>query len=145
MRNVWRQPEATWRVVEHRRVNWKWFLVLALVLLIALVEVYQRGEVAALAMKAERARGELRMASHDLEYAQAQLASASSRSGIAELASRSGIRPGDAAQIVWLPSEYLEQDGRRAGQDGSPELLAWAGRALQSLVPDATARGRHVD
>jgi hypothetical protein len=46
---------------------------------------------------------------------------------------------------VWLPSDYLEEDGAVAGQDGSPALLAAAGHALQSLVPEAKARSRHVN
>ena len=39
----------------------------------------------------------------------------------------------------------LEEDGAVASQDGSPALLAAAGHALQSLVPEAKARSRHVN
>jgi hypothetical protein len=46
---------------------------------------------------------------------------------------------------VWLPTDYLEEDGVVADPNGSPALLAAAGRALEELVPEAKARGRHVN
>src|SRR5262249_15086420 len=54
-------------------------------------------------------------------------------------------RPADAAKVVWLPSDSLEEDGVAASPEASPALLAAAGRALQSLVPEAKARSRHVN
>jgi hypothetical protein len=56
-----------------------------------------------------------------------------------------GLRPVDPRQIVTLPEDYLEPAATHApGASGSP-LLALAGRALDALVPDASARGRHVN
>ena len=74
-----------------------------------------------------------------------ELDRASSRSALLPVAMNTGLRPVDPAQIVSLPEDYLVPGDARMRETGSSTLLASAARALQSLVPDAAARGRHVN
>ena len=116
-----------------------------LLLAMLLLEVWQQSAVASLSVSAGRANESLQRASNDLEWTRAQLDQNTRRSEVGSLAFSAGVRPADAAQVVWLPADYLEEDGVVADPSGSPALLAAAGRALQSLVPEAKARGRHVN
>jgi len=107
--------------------------------------VWQQSAVASLSLRAGTVNDQLKRASNELEWTRAQLDRNATRAEVGSLAFSAGVRPGDAAQVVWLPADYLEEDGAVASHDGSPTLLAAAGRTLQSLVPEAMARGRHVN
>lgn len=145
MRTMGRRSAASWRLSDARALKPGWVLGALLLLAMLLLEVWQQSTVASLALRAGRAGDELKRASNDLEWLRAQLDRTGTRSEVGSLAVNAGVRPADAAQVVWLPSDYLEEDGVVADPAGSPALLAAAGRALQSLVPEAKARGRHVN
>ena len=145
MRNAWSRSLPSWRASDARRVRPELALGALALLAMLLLEVWQSSAVASLAVAAGRANDHLQRASNELEWTRAQLDRSSSRSEVGSLAEALGVRPAEATQVVWLPSEYLEGDGAPAGHDGSHTLLAVAGRALLSLVPEATARGRHVN
>ena len=144
MKRNGRQPHPSWRRADARGFQPSWILAGVLLLSLLLLEVWQQSAVASLSVSAGRATDALKRASNDLEWTRAQIDRGATRAEVGSLASRAGVRPGDAAQIVWLPEDYLEEDGAVADRNGSPALLASAGRALQSLVPEAKARGRRV-
>ncbi len=145
MRTVPRHSVPSWRVSDARALRPGWLLAALLLLSMLLLEVWQQSAVASLSVRAGQADELLKRASNELEWTRAQLDREATRAEVGSLAFSAGVRPGDAAQVVWLPSDYLEEDGAVASAEGSPALLAQAGRALQSLVPEATARGRHVN
>ena len=145
MRTTGRRSVPSWRLTDARALKPGWVLAALLLLTMLLLEVWQQSTVASLSLRAGRASDELKRASNDLDWMRAQLDRSGTRSEVGSLAVSAGVRPADAAQVVWLPSDYLEEDGVVADPDGSPALLASAGRALQSLVPEAKARGRHVN
>jgi hypothetical protein len=71
----------------------------------------------------------------------AELERRTTRAELVPVASRLGLAPLDAAQVVSLPSGYLVADETPvSGTQGT--LLAWAERAARTLVPEATARPR---
>ena len=77
-----------------------------------------------------------------LAFARAELERHTTRAETAPLASRLGLAPADAQQVVVLPSAYLAA-GTTTTRDGvSASALAWAERASRALVPEATARVR---
>lgn len=140
-----RHSVPSWRRSDVRGFQPGWILAGALLLGLLLLEVWQQSAVASLSVSAGRATDALKRASNDLEWARAQIDRGATRAEVGSIASSAGVRPGDAAQVVWLPEDYLEEDGVAADRNGSPALLASAGRALQSLVPEAKARGRRVN
>ncbi len=145
MKRNGRHPVSSWRRADGRGIQSDWVLAGVLLLTLLLLEVWQQSAVASLSVSAGRATEALTRANNDLEWTRAQIDRGASRAEVGSLASRAGVRPADAAQIVWLPEDYLEEDGAVADRNGSPALLASAGRALQSLVPEAKARGRRVN
>ena len=145
MRTTSRRSIPSWRLTDARALQPGWVLAALLLLTMLLLEVWQQSTVASLSLGAGRSTDELKRASNDLEWMRAQMDRSGTRSEVGTLAVSAGVRPADAAQVVWLPADYLEEDGVVADLDGSPALLAAAGRALQSLVPEAKARGRHVN
>ena len=145
MKQVWRHSVPSWRVSSARRIQPGWVLGAFLLLAMLLLEVWQQSAVASLSLRAGTANDQLKRASNELEWTRAQLDRNATRAEVGSLAFSAGVRPGDAAQVVWLPSDYLEEDGVVANRDDSPMLLAAASRTLQSLVPEAMARGRHVN
>jgi hypothetical protein len=145
MSKVKRHSVPSWRRPDARAFQPSWILAGALLLSMLLLEVWQQSAVASLSVSSGRATDALKRASNDLEWTRAQIDRGATRAEVGTLASRVGVRPADAAQIVWLPEDYLEEDGVAADRNGSPALLASAGRALQSLVPEAKARGRRVN
>jgi hypothetical protein len=144
-RSVPSSPAPSWRRSDVRALQPGWLVAALLLLAMLLLEVWQQSAVASLSVRAGRASDLLKRASNDLEWTRAQLDENTRRAEVGSLAFSVGVRPADAAQVVWLPADYLEEDGVVAEPAGSPALLAAAGRALQSLVPEAKARGRHVD
>lgn len=145
MKNPWRHSVPSWRAVEPRVAPFMRLWWLPVVGVILILEVWQHTQVASLSVQADKAGEARRHANNELEWMRTQLDRSATRAEVGELAAEVGVRPGDSGQIVWLPADYLEEDGGVAHHDGSPALLAQAGRALQSLVPDASARGRHLD
>ncbi len=145
MRRAGKRTAPSWRMTDARALQPGWLLGALLLLAILLLEVWQQSAVASLSLRAGRANEQLQRASNDLEWTRAQLDQNTRRSEVGSLAFSAGVRPADATQVVWLPADYLEEDGAAADPKGSPALLAAAGRALQSLVPEAKARGRHVN
>jgi hypothetical protein len=145
MRNAWKRSVPSWRLPDARALQPGWLVGALLLLAMLLLEVWQQSAVASLSVSAGRANESLQRASNDLEWTRAQLDQNTRRSEVGSLAFSAGVRPADAGQVVWLPADYLEEDGVVADRNGSPALLAAAGRALQSLVPEAKARGRHVN
>ena len=140
-----RQPVPSWRRTDVRGFRPGWWLAGVLLLAMLLLEVWQQSAVASLSVRAGRATEARKRASNDLDWTRAQSDRGATRAEVGALASSAGVRPADAAQVVWLPEDYLEEDGVTADRRGSPALLAQAGRALQSLVPEAKARGRRVN
>jgi hypothetical protein len=169
MKRGTRKSVPSWRRPDVRSLQPAWWLGALLLLAMLLLEVWQQSAVASLSVRAGRATDALQHASNDLEWTRAQLDRGATRAEVGTLAFRAGVRPGDAAQVVWLPEDYLEEDGvvaagapasgaagapaadaagapaADAAGRGSPALLALAGRALQSLVPEAKARSRRVN
>jgi len=145
MRQVWRHSVPAWRVTDARGLRPGWILGAILLLAMLLLEVWQQSAVASLSLRAGQATDQLKRASNERDWMRAQLERSATRAEVGSLAFSAGVRPADAAQVVWLPSDYLEEDGVAVDHGGSPALLAVAGRALQSLVPEAKARGRHVN
>jgi len=145
MRQVWRHSVPAWRMPEVRALRPGWILGAVLLLAVLLLEVWQQSAVASLSLRVGQATEQLKRASNERDWLRAQLERNTTRAEVGSLAVSAGVRPADAAQVVWLPSDYLEEDGAPANPQGSPALLAAAGRALQSLVPEAKARSRHVN
>lgn len=145
MSKIGRHSVPSWRRSDVRGAQPGWILAGALLLSLLLLEVWQQSAVASLSVRAGRATDALKRASNDLEWTRAQIDRGATRAEVGSIASSAGVRPGDAAQVVWLPEDYLEEDGVAADRNGSPALLASAGRVLQSLVPEAKARGRRVN
>ena len=145
MKQVWRHSVPSWRVSSARVIQPGWVLGAVLLLAMLLLEVWQQSAVASLSLRAGQANELLKRAGNELEWTRAQLDRNATRAEVGSLAFSAGVRPGDAAQVVWLPADYLEEDGVVADREVPPTLLAAAGRTLQSLVPEAMARGRHVN
>jgi len=139
-----RRSVPSWRVSDARvlRLEWAWLPLLILPLL--LFEVWRSSEVASLSVEVSKANAQLKQASTVLDWTRAELEKDSNRSETGPVATAIGLRPVDPTQIVALPAEYLEPEALPLGT-GAPTLIAAAGKVLQSLVPDATARGRQVN
>ena len=144
MKQAWRRSLPSWRVTDARTFRPGLALAAIAVVGVLLLEVWQCSAVASLSVRAGRANDELRRASAELAWNRAAVDRGSSRSEVGSLATSLGVRPADANQVVWLPAEYLQEDEALAASV-PPTLLAAAGRVLQSIVPEATARGRRVN
>jgi hypothetical protein len=120
-------------------------LVAVAVLGLLLTEVWQTSTVASLSIRVGRSVHALQQANAELAWTRSKLERSTSRSELGPVAGALGLRPMDPRQIVSLPEEYLEPAEARPGLATSSPLLAFAGRTLQALVPDASARGRHVN
>jgi hypothetical protein len=140
-----RRSVPSWRVMDARALQPGWILAAVLVLSVLLLEVWQQSAVASLSLRLGHATDLLKRTGNERDWLRAQLERNTTRAEVGSLATTAGVRPAESAQVVWLPSDYLEEDGAVASQDGSPALLAAAGHALQSLVPEAKARSRHVN
>lgn len=140
-----RRTVPSWRAIEPRALRPGHALLAAVVLGVLLLEVWQCASVKSLSVRLDEANRSLQQASADLDYTRADLERSSTRAELGPLAAELGLRPVDPAQIVALPEGYLERGGERAAPGSSSTLLALAGRALHTLVPDAMARGRNVN
>jgi len=140
-----RRHVPSWRAPEARAFRPQVALATLAILGALLLEVWQSSAVASLSVQLGKATHSLQQASAELEWTRAQAERASSRTELAPVALAMGLRPVDPQHIVSLPEDYLEPAEPRAATPGSPSLLASAGRVMQSLVPEASARGRHVN
>lgn len=120
-------------------------LLAAGLLSVLLLEVWQTSTVASLSVKVGRSEAALQQASAEKAWAISRLERGNTRAELGPVASALGLQPVDPRQIVTLPEEYLEPSPARPASTPSTPLLAFAGRALEALVPDAAARGRSVN
>ena len=104
MRQVWRHSVPSWRVADARSLQPGWVLGAILLLAMLLLEVWQQSAVASLSLRAGKANDLLKRASNELEWTRAQLDRGATRAEVGSLAFSAGMRPGDAAQVVWLPA-----------------------------------------
>ncbi len=146
MTRDWGRTTPSWRAPDQKR----WFqpkaaMIVVFVLCATLLEVWQHATVQGLSVEVGKVAADLKHANDRCGWLQMELDRASSRTALGPMAVSVGLRPVDPSQIVSLPEDYLIPQDARAGEAGSSTLLASAGRALQSLVPDAAARGRHVN
>jgi len=114
-------------------------------LAILLLEVWQTATVASLSVRVGRSEEALQQANAEQAWTLSRLERSSSRAQLGPVAGALGLQPVDPRQIVTLPEEYLEAAPARPARQPSTPLLAFAGRALEALVPDAAARGRNVN
>ena len=141
MRQV-RRSRPSWRASEMRVARPGLWLLAAAVVGILLIEVWQGSRVAQLSLDLGQKRTALERARARLQYVRADVERRTTRAETAPLASRLGLAPADAQQVVALPSQYLAADATptRAGEPVS--MLALAERASRALVPEATAKSR---
>lgn len=140
-----RRTVPSWRVADAPAFRPQLVLLAAAVLAVLLMEVWQTSTVASLSVRLGRSADALQQASAERAWANSRLERSSSRSQLGPVAGALGLQPVDPRRIVTLPEEYLEPaPGRPASTPASP-LVAFAGRALGALVPDAAARGRDVN
>jgi len=98
--------------------------------------------VAQLSLALGQNRTALEEAQARLAFGRADLERRATRAETAPFATRLGLAPADAQQVVALPSAYLAAAAAPT-RDGKPaSVLAWAERASRALVPEATARVR---
>lgn len=134
----------SWRVSDARPFRPQMLGAAAVVVGVLLMEVWQCSAVASLSEQVGRADHQLQQASGQLEWRRVQLERASNRASLGPVASALGLQPADPQRMVLLPEEYLEPAEARASAS-EPLLLALAGRVMNSVVPDAAARGRRVN
>ena len=135
---------SSWRASEARPLRPQLVLIAVAVMGVLLTEVWQCSTVASLSEQVGRATHRLQQASAELEWTRSQLERASSRASLGPMAGAIGLRPTDPQRIVLLPEDYLEPAESR-GAASESGVLAFAGRAARALVPEASARGRHVN
>lgn len=140
-----RRTVPSWRVADAPAFRLQRVLLPAAVLAILLIEVWQTSTVASLSMQLGRSAEARRQARAELAWAGSRLERSSDRSQLGPVAGALGLRPVDPHRIVTLPEEYLEPASGRPASSPTAPLLAFAGRALGALVPDAAARGRDVN
>jgi hypothetical protein len=118
------------------------WLAAAAVVGVLLVEVWGGSRVAQLSLAIGQNRTAVERAQARLAFIRADLERRTTRAETAPLASRLGLAPADAQQVVALPSEYLAAE-TSTNRDGKPvSVLALAERASRALVPEATAKSR---
>jgi hypothetical protein len=122
------------------------WLIAAAVVGMLLVEVWEGSRVAQLSLSLGQNRTALEEAQARLAFVRADLERRTTRAETAPLASRLGLAPADAQQVVTLPSAYLAEAAETPNRDGEPvSVVALAERASRALVPEATARVRADD
>ena len=136
-----RHNRPSWRSSELRVVRPGLWLVAAAVVGMLLVEVWAGSRVAQLSLSLGQHRTALEKAQARLAFVRADLERRTTRAEAAPLASRLGLAPADAQQVVVLPSAFLAAATPQRDARSAP-VLAWAERASRALVPEATARPR---
>ena len=140
-----RRTIPSWRVTDTKPFRPQLALLAGAILAVLLLEVWQTSTVASLSVQLGKATHALQQANAELGWTRSRLDRSSSRSELGPVAGVLGLRPVDPRQIVALPEEYLEPASAPSANAPGTPLLALAGRALDALVPDASARGRHVN
>jgi len=129
----------SWRVSQLRVARPGLWLVAAAVVGMLLVEVWAGSRVAQLSFTLGHNRTVLEKAQARLAFVRADIECRTTRAEAAPLASRLGLAPADARQVVVLPSSYLAASTPNK-DPGTVPVLAWAERASRAIVPEATAR-----
>lgn len=138
------RSSSSWRAHDGRGIRPE-ALVLALGVIGALLtEVSQSARVAEVSMELDKTRSTLQECQARLEFVRAELDRRSTRAELSPLASRLGLAPPDAGQVVVLPAEYLARPAVERTPQG-PALVAWAEKASRIFVQEATARSRSED
>ena len=132
----------SWRATEMRVTRPGLWLIAAAVVGMLLVEVWAGSRVAQLSLTLGHNRTALERAEARLAFLRADIERRTTRAETAPLASRLGLAPADAQQVVVLPSSYLTASTVASRTGSSVRMLAWAERASRALVPEATARVR---
>jgi len=141
-----RRSRPSWRASEMRVARPGLWLIAAAVVGMLLVEVWEGSRVAQLSLALGQNRTALEEAQARLAFIRADLERRTTRAETAPLASRLGLAPADAQQVVTLPSAYLAVAATTPNRDGEPaSVLTLAERASRALVPEATARVRADD
>ena len=137
-----RRTRPSWRA-DARVLRPEMWLCAASLVGVLLVEVWQTSQVAQVCLALDRTRSASEKAHARIEFVRADLDRRTTRAELTPLASRLGLAPADAQQVVMLPSEYLVDDAAPPrGADRPASMFALAERASRFLVPEATARGR---
>jgi len=118
------------------------WLIAAAVVGMLLVEVWAGSRVAQLSLTLGHNRTALERAEARLAFLRADIERRTTRAETAPLASRLGLAPADAQQVVVLPTAYLAAATPRSRTGSSVRMLAMAERVSRVLVPEATARVR---
>lgn len=137
-----RRSRSSLRASEMRVARPGLWLIAAAVVGMLLVEVWEGSRVAQLSLALGQNRTALEEAQARLAFVRADLERRTTRAETAPLASRLGLAPADAQQVVALPSAYLAAGAAPTRDGESASVLAWAERASRALVPEATARDR---
>ena len=137
-----RRSRPSWRTSDVRVVRPGLWLVAAAVVGMLLVEVWAGSRVAQLSLTLGHNRTALEKAQARLAFVRADLERRTTRAEAAPLASRLGLAPADAQQVVALPSAFLAAPAPPKRDLGKVPVLAWAERASRAIVPEATARAR---
>ena len=137
-----RQSRPSWRTSEMRVVRPGLWLVAAVVVGMLLVEVWAGSRVAQLSLTLGHNRTALEKAQARLAFIRADLECRTTRAEAVPLASRLGLAPADAQQVVALPSSFLAAATTPKRDASTVSVLAWAERASRAIVPEATARVR---
>jgi hypothetical protein len=133
----------SWRLPRGRALPVRAVLAILVGIGALLLEVWQTASVRSLSLEVAEATRQMQLASAELEWARAERAQGLDRAGVAPVAADLGLRPTDPRQFVALPAEYLVHPESIASP--APGLLAAAGRAVSSLVPEAMARSVRVN
>ena len=140
-----RRSRPSWRASEMRVARPGLWLVAAAVVGMLLLEVWAGSRVAQLSLALGHNRTALEKAQARLAFVRADLERRTTRAEAAPLASRLGLAPADAQQVVALPSAYLTPGATPTRDGQTASVLAWAERASRAIVPEATARVRAED
>jgi len=132
----------SWRTSEKRVARPGLWLVAAAVVGMLLVEVWAGSRVAQLSLTLGHHRTALEKAQARLAFVRADIECRTTRAEAAPLASRLGLAPADAQQVVALPSSFLAAATTPKRDASTVSVLAWAERASRAIVPEATARVR---
>ena len=116
-----------------------WLLAITIVAVL-LAEVWQSSRMAELSLTLGQQRAALQQAQARLEFVRAERDRRTTRAELAPVADRMGLAPLDASRVVVLPSHYLVGD--EVERRPSATVVAWAERAVRTLVPEAMARAR---
>ena len=137
-----RRSRVSWRMPELPVTRPGLWLIAAVVVGMLLTEVWQGSRVAQISLALGQNKSSLEEAQARLAFVRADLERRTTRAETAPLASRLGLAPADAQQVVALPSAYLAADATPTRDAKPVSVLAWAERASRALVPEATARVR---